>query len=133
MPVWSLLLRVVICLLLALNGVGAASVHMSNVADSSPAAQIAVTAADMPCHGHAGPNSQAPDLTKTADFNPRKHSSSDCCKFGLCRCACVQSAQAALMEWFTAVSIIEHELSARPLSLGHAAPALPHLIRPPIS
>jgi len=50
----------------------------------------------------------------------------------MCRCACAHPAQAAVpMVAFTPLPV-ESAGNVRPLASAHAAPALPHLIRPPI-
>lgn len=138
MSPWSFLLRVLLSLSLALNGVtaAAAATHMPLMHEATTQASPAVAAEgnqDMPCHGHHASKANAGhDAPAATPDKTTSKSSPDCCKSGACRCACVHAAQAALTDWPIAASTVERDLSVRPLLLGHAAPALPHLIRPPI-
>lgn len=142
MSAWSLLLRVLICMTLALNGVATAamSVHMPGAMTSATSAkQIASpqqqATKEMPCHGHhAAGATSALDSTTAVDPKPAAdgHGKSGCCKSGLCQCACMQGVQAAMTATLPATVMFGRVVSTRTLPLGHAAPALLHLIRPPI-
>lgn len=140
MPIWSLLLRAFLSLVLILNGMGtaAASVHLPGftmVASTEAAAPSTLAdAGELPCHQQQGEAASAGAGYPSAD-PPRDsadHQQPDCCKSGLCRCECMHSAHAAVMAWAITTPFIEHGIVVRSLPLGHAAPALPHLIRPPI-
>jgi hypothetical protein len=90
----------------------------------------------MPCHQHQaqsvhGKNMEQGMAMPEKGSSKSKHSTPDCCKSGTCRCACLHGVAAIPMLPFNA-AFIEHAYSMRPMVLGHAAPALPHLIRPPI-
>jgi hypothetical protein len=142
MPTGSLLLRVFLSLCLILNGVASAAASAQMPMSMSPSMPMSphetattppsITAADaMPCHGHHATAQQpAPASEAPAPAQP-KHAP-DCCKSGTCRCACVHIAQLGVpaLQWPAAAP--EHARSVRTLALGHAAPALPHPIRPPI-
>jgi hypothetical protein len=141
MSVWSILLRVLLSLSLALNGVSAAAaaVHMPLMLKTATQAASTgmqdVAGPGMPCHGHHGASKEIAQGVAPAaapDPAPVKSPSPDCCKSGLCRCACVHGVQATLVADVSTPAILEHDRSVRPLLLGHAAPAAPHLIRPPI-
>jgi len=144
MSVWSILLRVMLTVGLILNGSGyaVASSHMQmehtamagvappNAANSEATAGPACTEhpqAMVPVAENAGSDA-ATDASSVNSLDP----SPDCCKSGACRCACVQQAQAAVPAVVLHQAVIEHVGSVRPMESGHASPAIPHLIRPPI-
>ena len=142
MSVWSALLRVLLSLSLALNGVStaAAAVHLPLMLETATQAADSTGVQDaagqgMPCHGHHGVGAEVAQDGAPAtalDPAPEKSSSPDCCKSGLCRCACVHGVQAALLADIDTTAILEHDHSVRPLPLGHVEPAASRLIRPPI-
>lgn len=142
MSIGSVLLRLLLSLCLVLNGTGvaAASAHMPMQHEQpAPTTSAASAAAEaMPCHGgHHQATMQSPaDPAATAHAShgkPAKPSHTpDCCKSGTCRCACVHVAQAGVPALLLPAMVPMHERSVRTLALGHAAPALPHPIRPPI-
>jgi hypothetical protein len=129
-------------LVLVLNGAtsAAAATHTQMNHD---AAQTAIATAasqasveDMPCHHHAlasttGAHDDPPIATDPAP-GKSKNPAPDCCKSGTCRCACTHLAQATLPALNIAAPVLDGTRSVRRLILAHAAPALPHLIRPPI-
>jgi hypothetical protein len=90
----------------------------------------------MPCHHHDVTIKPPPtDVSSAHDGSTHgkgKHPSPDCCKTGSCRCACVQTMQVVAAAWTAPAQLLNQAASLRPLPLGHAEPALPHLIRPPI-
>lgn len=141
MSAWSILLRIVISLALTLNGMASAlafapMAEMSAFIDApSVTSELAGTEA-MPCHGGAEQSADGSaasisiagvDLVSTGEQQPL-----DCCDSGLCHCACQHAVHAALLTAVLAMPATEHGFSFRLLSLGRAAPVLPHLIRPPI-
>lgn len=136
MSLWAVLLRVLLSVALILNGAttAMASVQMTHEFASKAATSVKTTSVEMPCHQHqqsAVSTADAPVAPPVLPSNA-KHPAPDCCKSSACRCACLHAAPAAVpMMAFTPV-MVEHTQSVRPMSLGHAAPALPHLIRPPI-
>jgi hypothetical protein len=140
MPIGPLLLRVLLCLCLVLNGVAsaAASAQMPtsmHATAATPQPAIATASDDMPCHGHhdamaSMAKQHAPASEGPAPSKP-KHSP-DCCKSGACRCACVHIAQVGVPALQIPAVALDHARSVRTLALGHPAPALPHPIRPPI-
>ena len=129
MSVWSILLRLFLAAALIFNGAAAvASVHMHHMGGVPATTQPEpASAEEHPCHEHASTAADQPAPAVDADTR-----SPDCCKSGNCRCGCVHQATAAVLGLHPVASTIEHAASARPMSTGHAGPALPHLIRPPI-
>jgi len=136
MSLWSTLLRVLLSLSLILNGVAtaAAATHAhASAADIQSAiatpVKVSQSAEEVPCHEHQQAESAVTDKQPPAPVQPATKSSPDCCKSSTCGCACVQ---AALPGVGLAAPVLEHSRSVRQLTPAHAAPALPHLIRPPI-
>lgn len=145
--VLPILLRVLLSLTLVLNGVGYAAasttmelhgLHADSEAGRTASASLDDTS--MPCHteadmiqmdmahhGHGScPASDMPPLANESG-------GSDCCDSGQCVCACAQHVVFALVMPAVPNAEVVHATSVRVLSLGHAQPALPHLIRPPIA
>ena len=129
-------LRLLLCVALVFNGATSAmaSVQMMQLhAQAEDAVGSAGTHADamaestLPCHH----GEQAPQES-TAPAKTRHPATPDCCKSDTCTCACVSPVVAMVP------TLASHDVpmadagNIRPLALGHAAPALPHLIRPPI-
>ena len=135
MAVWSILLRLFLAAALIFNGAATAvaSVHMHQMggvpATTQPEPEPA-SAEEPPCHEHASTAADQP--APAVDPDTDESQSPDCCKSGNCRCGCVHQATAAVLGLRSVASAIEHAASVRPMSTGHAGPALPHLIRPPI-
>lgn len=139
----ALLVRVLLSLSLILNGSGyaVAATHMQMAIPAStpqPARDHATTA-EPPCpqhHRDAAPAStsvsvapvDAVSRTAPVKSNPPL----DCCESGACLCPCVHQAQATIPAMAFHAPMIEHVGVVHPLMPGHATPALPHLIRPPI-
>lgn len=143
MSLWPLLLRVLLILSLILNGsaYAMASVHMVHgqvgaVAMSDHAPATASSTKGSPCHDHqAQPPTAATQHQGAAPVeapsNPEPPAP-DCCESGACQCACVHQVQAAMPMPALAAAKIEPAGSLRMSKSGHATPALPHLLRPPI-
>ena len=122
----SVLLRLFLSLSLVLNGAsaGVAAAHMSAGGGMEAAFETATSASGCPEHHTAAPEPvQAPHQDEGAP---------DCCKSSACRCACVQLTSTAVLPTFRWAPRVETMAAGRPLPLGQAVPALPHLIRPPI-
>lgn len=141
---YSVLLRLLLVVVLVLNGTGtaAASVTMpAGMAGSAPteiavAPETAGAQAEMPCHEMAA-EAVSPDMaaTQASAHHPSddgQPAAPDCCKTGACHCACMQAAQAALPAMPAFGFVPPHSDVPHPMYLGHAEPALPHLVRPPI-
>jgi len=143
MSVLSLLLRVLLSISLILNGSGyaMAATHMQmghgDTAVLAPEqAPDSMSAAEPPCQQHhsgaSGPVAQLSDTASDTAAVKSEDPSPDCCKAGTCRCACIHQAQVAIPADSLDGAVIEHAGVMHPLKPGHAAPALPHLMRPPI-
>lgn len=134
MPLHSLLLRTFLCLTLVLNGMAtaAASVRMGEMTTQSDVAKSDhAMAAGMPCHEHqAAMGSHAMEVV--AESPAGQPAAPDCCKSGLCQCACTAAYTVVIPMWPFWATSLNHDPIVRRLPLGHASPALPQLIRPPI-
>lgn len=137
MTVGSLALRMLLSLALILSGTGTAVAGVQMQWKHAEAAQAAPPADAEPCHGdHVETRTPAGNTglaSHQADGGTLQQPGADCCKGGACNCACMHPAQAALFEWRAAGPVMDQALAVRALTLAHAAPALPHLIRPPIA
>ena len=158
MTLFSLLLRVVLCVSLIANGAGYAQAsarmqfeHAAHAASVAPVqtapAPVAVEEAGVPpCHRHgvkaqavSAPPSAHPGhaLATAAETKPTpstpmgKKSGADCCKGKTCNCACAHAFCAATIAFVTSI-VPEHDGRVPALAVDHPQPRLPHLIRPPI-
>src|SRR5690606_22471111 len=127
----SLALRLVLALLLVLNGIGTVSAvaRASSMHGGHPAVAVPAPAghcADSPVPDHA-------DHGVAASEACGDHADSGCCGSAACDCACTHAASSALLP--SAVRPLAFERQAMPAAdpSGHAAPALPLPIRPPIA
>lgn len=147
MSPWSALLRVVLILVLVLNGAGAAAASVTMMRTTMPEGASAATSAaletssiqsEMPCHdmAHVTAETASPDVAMHSPVHAAQGKGTpatpDCCKGGTCQCACVQAAHAALPAMLAFALASPHSDVAHPMPAGHADPALPHLVRPPI-
>jgi len=141
--IFPVLLRVLLTLALIANGTGSVfaatrmqlesfNTHAAGI-DPVQSEQLAVEA----CDEHAGmdalameangmPSQMAGDAPVSDDGSP------DCCKPGQCMCACMLHGVGGMARVQVMEPLIDRDTTARVLETGHAAPALPHLIRPPI-
>lgn len=152
MNIFSLLLRVVLCISLVANGASYAQAsvrmqfeHAAHVAEAAPATTTAsALASDVPpCHHHraqaisasASHGSKAlahADPSKPSPAAPLgKKSGADCCKGKTCNCACAYASCVATTSFATPV-VPAHDVRVAALAADHPQPRLPHLIRPPI-
>lgn len=132
MSPFAALLRLLLSLVLVLNGIGtvAASARMAVTMDGHPTAAQAcashhATEAADPHAAHAGVSSAS---TKCAD-----HAKADCCDSSACGCACAQTGSTALFAIAPLPSVIVHGHPAPSPSAGHRAPLLAFPTRPPIA
>jgi hypothetical protein len=137
MTVWLTLLRVFLSVALVLNGIGGAiastRMHADQAATVERSASSKMASTGMPCHEHQLAQAGEGHSVPPSDPAPSgKSPTPDCCKSGICTCACAHAAQVALPAFQAAVPAPDHSLAVNPLALAHAAPALPHPIRPPI-
>lgn len=147
MPVFAILLRVLLCLGLLLNGAGyavaATQMQMQHLAAVSEARQAAAAAVDQdasvqPCHEvsdavQAAADPPAPPIAGAGEDHPQPElPTPGCCQSTGCASMCAPQAAAAMPDLSAGHRIVNHASGVRPLRAGHPEPALPHLIRPPI-
>lgn len=145
MSVWPIALRVLLAVSLILNGSGYAVAsghtqtdHAALASTTSQPIVHLVATAEPPCaEHHQGVGSMASetppaDAAMDAASVKSGQPSPDCCETGVCRDACVHQAQAAVPAVAFQQAVVEHVDSVSPMKSGHASPAIPHLIRPPI-
>lgn len=141
MSVRAILLRVLLCLALVLNGATPAmasakmvQMHAAHLSDSravTRATQVASVEPSASCHDQVV-QAQPQHAAEVANHQQPDQSDQGCCKSSACTCACVHHAAAMVpLVVFHGASIAQGN-SVRPMALSHPAPALPHLIRPPI-
>lgn len=131
----AILLRVMLSVVLILNGIGSAvasvqTAHAGNVTMAMPVPGDAGMPCDGDHHAQAEP-AQADGVTVLATGQPSQPGP-DCCDSGACRCACMHQAQVAVAVLLPIDAVIIHARAVLPPAAGHSTPALPHLIRPPI-
>jgi hypothetical protein len=125
MSLAAILLRVLLCLGLLVNGTAQAMA----VTRSVLANHQALTTAP-PCH-------DADDMMATGSQGHEHHVVSvtkkpDCCKSGACECACSHGAVATMPNLNAQMRSVRHiALGGLPVE-RYASPVLPRLIRPPI-
>jgi hypothetical protein len=136
MPLRAILLRLLLCVALVFNGAGAAmasvqmmQMHVDGQAIASvPAKSMAEAEVAMPCHHHG----QASHENGVHAPSKGGHPAPDCCKSNTCTCACANQVAIVVPVIVFHGAMAPHAGNVRPMALGHPAPALPHLIRPPI-
>lgn len=147
MTLRSALLRVMLIVALILNGAGTAAASVILMPGASPDSvstgqtrshpMTVAMLSSSPCHDMAQmtaerSSSNTVGALPAEQAQKTKHSTPDCCKSSVCRCACTQAVAAALMTVAAFGVGPLHSDVVRPLSLRHADPTLPHLVRPPI-
>lgn len=140
MSVHAIALRVLLILALVLNGAGHAQTPLQMRADAgapqrSQHDRLVVDAGILHCAGHQAPTTAAAagDPADAADPDDGDHALPDCCKSSACRCACTHACSSLMPAVAQTVAVTAQELSPAAMALGYPAPALPHLIRPPIA
>lgn len=132
----ALLLRVLLCISLVLNGSGyavaATQMHMAHLAADNVAA---MDDADMPpCHSHGDSvEAVAKPAPMTDCESTHAPTQPDCCQSSQCACDCLQHATATLVQLPSPAATIARAPGIATMHDGHAAPALANLIRPPIA
>nr|WP_295379087.1 CopL family metal-binding regulatory protein [Pseudoxanthomonas sp.] len=130
MSLLSLLMRCLLCAALVLNGASAAaaSVGMLETAHASGATE------DANGNPHATDCARHPVAPTTggASSVPDPSPDPDCCKAANCTCACVHGCATVVSTSTPTPVIILHAQRLPAPPVGHPAPVLPHLIRPPI-
>lgn len=138
------MLRVLLALALMANGTSSvfAATRMQVESFGARIAVVDGTQSDAstaaaPCDEHAGMDALAMDPSAMTphmggDAPDSGGESGDCCKAAQCVCACVLHAVAGMANVHVMEPLIDRDTTAQVLGTGHAAPPLPHLIRPPI-
>jgi hypothetical protein len=145
-----LLLHALLCLALVANGISGAmaSVHAACAHDAVAEASLVAEppAAEPPCHGnmnmaasnaHSGMQHDGMSDDSVAHSSLRQHlpaseqkGCDDCARH--CQCACIAHGLAALMPSTLLLPAAASIAYTPAPSYAHAAPALPHPVRPPI-
>lgn len=142
----SLLLRLLLSLVLALNGV-ATAIAATHVPASmqDPVAVVTATPATAGAeHGHCHDGDADRDADVGTSVDPAHgHDTAghaqdmpaggDCCESGACRCDCVPVAHAALPAGVPGMALVGRAHMGLPPGPAHPAPALPEPVRPPIA
>lgn len=139
-----LLLRVMLILAFVLNGttsaMAAAQMSLGHPNPQGEAMRHAAAPAHhqdhmSACH-HEGMPSDATASTAHdhASHSTSKHQghSSDCCEGGSCLCVCAHGMHATVPSPVLGMHAYGRKDQSEARTAGHAAPDLPHLIRPPI-
>jgi hypothetical protein len=157
----AVVLRLCLVLVLMANGMASATtaVHWHGVGHAvdpdAPATAAAAQAAPLPAttaarHGRAGDGHDGCETREPGDAQPAAHATAsstavagahhgggdgqagECCGPGACQCACAYTGPPALPPDRLRGSDAPGQSCARALARGRPAPALPHLMRPPI-
>ncbi|HEY5849873.1 MAG TPA: CopL family metal-binding regulatory protein [Lysobacter sp.] len=142
----AVLLRVLLCISLVLNGWGYASAstqmhHMHATAEEAAPGTAALANAAMPCHAldEHGDNHSAwhaaadmASATTACDDTDGGKSKPDCCTSAQCACDCLQHATATPAHAPALPAVIARAADARAMSPDRPAPTLASPIRPPI-
>lgn len=134
----SILLRLLLCLALAVNGtpVAMAAVHATHGVELAAAQHAQATpqptsdAAGTPCHD-MGLQSGSVGTKAVDEANDRPSPEPDCCK-GACQCACAHSVASTVVPFLAMPVEYQATVTATGRTEAYAPPLLPHLIRPPI-
>lgn len=135
MTLGSVLLRLLLCIALAFNGVSVAhaGLHLAHGASSAPMQPPASAATEaegaVPCHGVGQAGDTSPHVPEAADL-AGEATTPDCCKGG-CQGTCMQHATPAIaMAAFPA--LVAHDRVRQRGVIAHRSPAVVRLNRPPI-
>jgi hypothetical protein len=143
MSPFPLLLRILISISLILDGTGTAVsatrmlVEHAATTHSMPVQANVKVTATRPCHQQdnrvvAAEMADAAMADMPGAAIKSSHRTTDCCRSGDCGCACLQATPASMVALTLPRAVMNHVAIASPRNPGHASPALPHLIRPPI-
>ncbi|MCF8828529.1 MULTISPECIES: CopL family metal-binding regulatory protein [Xanthomonas] len=134
----ALLLRVLLSLVLILNGIGGAfagaQMQMQHAHPGQPTVSTEATAdvhAGMP-ECDQGMEQTQPAPTAVNPPSPDEAVPA-CCENMSCDCACAQHGSAMVAMSRMDPTVVVRAAALHPLTVGHVAPVLPSLIRPPIS
>ncbi len=124
--VMSFALRLLLALLLVLNGTGS----VAAAARMAVASHGVVTAA---AAGHCESMAQGGQATQPATDRIAHDGHPDCCKTHSCDCACVPAASVAVLPLLPAPLAFQRSVSSWFAASSLPAPALPFPLRPPIA
>lgn len=140
-----LFLRVMLILAFVLNGttsaMAAAQMSLGHANPQGEAMRHAAAPAHHQDHMSACHHEGMPsDATASTAHDHASHSvsakhhghSSDCCEGGSCLCVCAHGMHATVPSPVLAMHAYGRKDQSEAHTAGHAAPVLPHLIRPPI-
>lgn len=134
----AVLLRVLLSLVLILNGIGGAFAGAQMKMQHAHLDQSTVsTEAAADVHVGMPECDQGMEQTQPAPTAIDLASSPDdavpaCCENMVCDCACAQHGSAMVVVSRIGLTMLGHASALHPLTVGHFAPVLPSLIRPPI-
>lgn len=129
MAPWLILLRVLLALVLVLNGTGAAvaGIGMDLGLLEAHAASQSAEAGEPPCH-----QSEASSGNDGAVVEQEASQPTDCCQTGTCSCACAHVVQMICFAGDGKIDIPSHGCVRVSAATAHAVPVLLQLIKPPI-
>lgn len=144
MPSPSILLRLLLCVTLILNGISGATAAVRMAAGHAEHAEqpmaavpdAGMAAQAMACHGNDAATTAMADMAHSVDPVQAPATPAEpeqCCDSSACQCACVHQSAATIVASFLVAPLPPAVGTAGTLDVSHRAPALPHLIRPPIS
>lgn len=139
----TVLLRVLLSLILVLNGIWTAHASVRLLVETTiPSGKHAIGAAGDAAASHCAGHGSAmaanthdaghPDASATAP-EPCDPAAPDCCQSSACQCASPQVYASLIPDVSQAPLLAAHDRVTAALALAYPAPALPHLIRPPIA
>lgn len=143
MPLPALLLRLLLSMALIFNGAGSAvaSVHAAGGGAMAslpflegqflPAGLPHCADSDMP--SPSGSRDDARGVAPGPVPGPGDHPAPDCCDVSACACTCAHACASVIPAVAQLPLSIARDRGVGIGAFGHAAPALPHLIRPPIA
>lgn len=132
------MLRLLLGLVLILNGIGTAYSGARMQLQHTPSeesAVFAVHAADTHAakpQCHEGMEGMPPAVDAVDPRAASDNSDPACCDSGACDCVCTQHGSAVVLVSAMGPADFKHVSALHPLAAGHAAPAPPSPIRPPI-
>jgi len=132
--------RLFLATILMLNGIASAMAGVQHAAVPGKPHGIAEETGQVdPAGGHAHGCAEeemglaGTDVPATGGSNGAGHPSSpDCCESGVCQCACANTGPPALPPDGRNGFSAHGQTCTWPMASWHVAPALPHLMRPPI-
>jgi len=147
MSPFHVFLRVLLCISLVFYGSGAnaaatgmqmayATAAAATVSSTDPVPGATATASCHDANATGIPAAGQPIAGADDDTSGAQASTSaspDCCEASSsCDCSCTQQVQIATTALIVRGPVPARSTAVRPMTTGHASPALPHLIRPPI-